>query len=336
MANGQRALFAAVLILAMLLGGQAQAATPPATFEPCRVAVLPTDVDHHGQAEYPPDTGTRARNMVIELFDGRGNIEVLEPTMLDHNSNSPAPPCNEAKPSCQRKLAEALGVDFVVAPELLLAEEEFSASLALVARDRAIEPARFHRECTICSPAELAGTVGAVATDALVEILRTRATAPESFIDPFSSRSIATSDSPFTASASRRSTRRSTRLGKPSGLMIAGLTTAGAGLATTVGGTVLLALHGKSAGCLGFDEISQATKVSKFGQFEGCVAIQHNTAPQGGVLLGTGLALATAGVVMFIVSRRGKASGRTKAKAKAKTRVTAALSARGGGLRLRF
>lgn len=305
----------------MLWGRQTQAATPQTRFEPCRVAVLPTEVDRRGQTEHPPDTGTRVRSTVAEVFAGRGNIEVLQPAPHDRASTDP---CSDA--ACQRTLAEALGVDFVVTPELTLAEGEFSASLVLVARDRAIGPARFHRECTICSPAELVGTVGAVAADALVEILRRQATAPASFIDPFPSSSTVTSRSPRVTATSPRSTRP----GRPSALAIAGLTTAGAGLATTVGGGVLLALHGKHAGCLALDEISEANQIPELDDYAGCVAIQHHTVPQGGALLGVGLALATAGVVMFVASRRGRASPRAKA------RATATLSPRGGGLRLRF
>ena len=81
----------------------------------------------------------------------------------------------------------------------------------------------------------------------------------------------------------------------------------------TIGGAVLLGLHHRSAGCL---------ENPRGGE---CVPVRFTTAPAGGAVLGAGVLVVTAGVVMVVLGRRAERRG-------APSRV----SLRPGGVALRF
>lgn len=310
-----RALGGAALALVGLIGPQAQAAAfSDTSFAPCRVAVLPFEVDIRGRAEHPADADTRARAAVVETFDDRGSIEVVDHAPIDPPQRAT---CTEEP--CQRRLAQSLDVDFVVAPYLELGEGEFSVTLALVPRNPARPLVRFRRDCMICSSAELVGTVGAAATDAMVEVLRRRALvlAPTP-VPPRAPPSAPRVSEPSSAPHAPA---------RPSRLTMAGLAVGGAGVATTLGGIVLLALDGHNAGC------RDASQIPELGSdYAGCLTLTHSTARSGGALLGAGLVLASAGVTMFVMGRRA----RTRTRPRPRPKASFAPSLRRGGVRLRF
>lgn len=242
---------------------------------PVTVVVLPPDT-----AGLPADRRALVHDTVLaRLPDER--VRVVPRARVTIAMAGRAPDC-AASPSCRAEVAEAGGARFVVhaaVTEPKSSDYAVRVQLFEVGTDDAI--ASFDDACTICSEADLERIVRERTLDVREALLRHLApvevTEPPAPIPP----PVASAPSPVR-----------TEVVRASPLGAAGWGVVGGGVASTIGGVVMLALQGSGAGC---------PKDPRGGP---CIPLVYRTVVPGAVTTGVGVALLGAGVALVIAGKR--------------------------------
>lgn len=231
---------------------------------------------------HAPGVATERRDLVDNTVEARIAGESIE--LVQPGGSAPAAACAD-DPSCRDPIATAAKARFIVRARVdepkpsdyVIRVELFEVGVA--------DPiAAFDDACTICSEADLVRIVRERSLDAREAIARRLApveTKPD-VVPPPEVKPPPRSDQPTVL--------------RPSPLRLVGWGLTGAGIAGTLGGVALLAMHGSRAGCP--DDPRGG----------GCLPLVYRTVVPGAVVLGGGVALLATGVALVVVGKRRDAA----------------------------
>lgn len=260
----------ASLLVAVVVSGRAAPDEPPAV-----VAVLPPDA-----AGLPADR----RALVLDTVETRlpdDRVQVVPRASVTAAMAGRATGC-AASTTCRAEVAAASGARFVVhATVTEPTSSDYAVRVQLFEVGTADAIATFDDACTICSEADLERIVRERTLDVREALLRHLAP-PEAVEAP--------ATVPPPVASPPPSTR--TEIVRASPLGAAGWALVGGGIASTIGGVVMLALQGSGAGC---------PQDPRGGP---CIPLVYRTVVPGAVTTGVGVALVGAGVGLVIAGKR--------------------------------
>lgn len=242
---------------------------------PVVVVVLPPDA-----AGLPADR----RALVLDTVEARlpdARVQVVPRSSVTAAMTGRAPDC-AANTTCRGEVAAASGARFVVhAAVTEPTPSDYAVRVQLFEVGTAAAIASFDDACTICSEADLERIVRERTLDVREALLRHLA--PPDVAD-----APALPPPPVVPAPSSGSTE----VVRASPLGAAGWGLVGGGVASTIGGVVMLALQGSGAGC---------PEDPRGGP---CIPLVYRTVVPGAVTTGVGVALIGAGVGLVIAGKR--------------------------------